>query len=115
MAGCCAVRVEGKNGLDQLKLDLTTEETASAELTNVVAVRNSAQAELTELFKQLFDGPTPDVPGEDEKEDALKKIEHDFNVRQFQFSNEKQAAEFLRDVGRMMNQTLDVPRRSIAL
>lgn len=107
--------LKAKNELQKLKLDLVKAEETSAELAETAIVHDSAQIELDELYNSIFQGYTPDVPGEDEKEAALTLAEHKFNALQLDLCEESQAASFLRDAGAVMMKALDALRDAMAV
>lgn len=60
-------------------------------------MHNSTKSELDALYSRIFDGPTVDILGEDEKENAVKNAEQKFNGAQLRLSTEKQARGVLGD------------------
>jgi hypothetical protein len=80
-----------KKGLEQLKLNLVEAQRHNSELFDVLSVRNATQAELDRLYNSIFGGPSPDIPGEDEKEKAVRQAENNFNTVQLSLSTEQQA------------------------
>lgn len=98
-----------KQALEHLRTNLADATKTHAELTAVASVHNSAQTELDALYASIFDGPTPDIPGEDQKESAVRYAGERFNDTQFTFSTEVQARTILIDA----NKFLDLARLNI--
>jgi hypothetical protein len=102
-----------KRGLEQLKLNLDDAERAQVEFLDIASIRNQCQLELDEIYNQVFDGPTPDVPEEDEKEGAVRKAENDFNIVQLLLSTEKQTVEILWDAQKFLIRAIDDLRQAL--
>lgn len=60
-----------------------------------VARHDNAQTELDRMYNAIFSGPTPDVPGEDEMEQAVKNARDWFQQCEMRFGNENRALETL--------------------
>ncbi|EHK96113.1 hypothetical protein M7I_8198 [Glarea lozoyensis 74030] len=58
--------------------------------------------ELDELYNSLFDGPTPEVPGEDELEEQTKDAEKAFHDAQLRLNTEQQARSTLQDADKSL-------------
>lgn len=56
---------------------------------------DQAQQELDQMYNSIFSGPTPDVPGEDEREHAVYQAREWYNQCETQMRHEKQAMEAL--------------------
>lgn len=56
---------------------------------------DQAQEELDKMYNAIFTGPTPDVPGEDDKEQGVYQARDGFNQCQTQLGNDKHAMEAL--------------------
>ena len=56
---------------------------------------DEAQQELDKMYNSIFSGPTPDVPGEDERENGVYQARDWYNQCQTQLGNEKHALEAL--------------------
>jgi hypothetical protein len=92
-----------KKALEQLRTNLADATKTNADLSAVASVHTSTKAELDQLYKSIFDGPTPSIPGEDEKESAVKDAEEVFNTIQLRLSTEKQARSILLDADKFLN------------
>ena len=95
-----------KKGLEQLKLNLAEAQRQNSELFDLLTVRNATQAELDHLYNSIFGGPSPDIPGEDEKENAVRQAENDFNTVQLRLSTENQAKSILLDVNKYLERAI---------
>ncbi|KAH8650631.1 hypothetical protein BGZ60DRAFT_473895 [Tricladium varicosporioides] len=58
--------------------------------------------ELDVLYKSIFDGPTPGIPGEDEEEHAVRAAEAEFNNKQWKLSTENQTRGTLQDANKFL-------------
>lgn len=58
-----------------------------------IARHDTAQAELDRMYNAIFSGPTPDVPGEDEMEQAVKNARDWFQQCEMRSGNEGRAFE----------------------
>ncbi|TVY82121.1 hypothetical protein LSUE1_G004146 [Lachnellula suecica] len=92
-----------KKSLEQLRINLADATKTNAELSAVASVHSSTKQELDALYKSIFEGPTPDIPGEDEKERVVKSAEENFNGIQLRLSTENQARSVLLDADRFLN------------
>ncbi|TVY16698.1 hypothetical protein LARI1_G003900 [Lachnellula arida] len=86
-----------KNSLEQIRRNLADAVSTNADLHAAAAIHSSAQAELDALYSSVFDGPTPDVPGEDEKEAEVVAAEGTSNALQLSFTAENKAHAVLLD------------------
>ena len=68
-----------------------------------------AQEELDRMYNSIFSGPTPDVPGEDEREHAVHQARDWYNQCQTALGSEKHAVEALQRA----NQQLSGARRDM--
>ncbi|KAL8875633.1 MAG: hypothetical protein Q9198_006038 [Flavoplaca austrocitrina] len=64
------------------------------------------QAELDSLYDSIFAGPSPEFPGEDQKEFAMRQAKDAFNTAKQRHEAELQAVNCLRDAERFMTQAL---------
>jgi len=96
-----------KKELEHLKLNLVEAEKMNAEMQNLAGINGAAQAELNELYKNLFDGPTPAAPEEDEKENAVKQAENNFNVVQMRLNAENHTKAILLDADKFLKRAID--------
>ena len=64
------------------------------------------QAELDSLYNSIFAGPSPEFPGEDQKESAMRQAKDAFNTAKQRHEAEVQAANCLRDAEGFMTQAL---------
>ncbi|OBT53645.1 hypothetical protein VE04_07320 [Pseudogymnoascus sp. 24MN13] len=84
----------------QKKLDLLNQNIAEAtktcaEMETVVATYKQAEYELDSLYKSVFQGPTPDIPGEDQLEGAVYQATTEFNLAQGNVDKGKQVRNLL--------------------
>lgn len=83
------------------KRDEARKQHATLETTNKTHKR--LQSELDALYSSIFAGPTPDFPGEDQKESAVHEAKEAFDFVKQQHEAESQAAKCLVDAqGSMM-------------
>ena len=95
-----------KKGFEQLKLNLAEAERENAALFDVLSVHNATQVQLDSLYKSIFDGPSPDIPGEDDKEGAVRETELNFNAVQLRLSSENQAKAILLDAKKFLERAI---------
>jgi hypothetical protein len=69
----------------------------------VMRVRTTAGLELDALYKSIFDGPTPEIPEEVQKEQEWLQAEFNFNIAGVMLNTEKQADDILVDADKFMN------------
>merc|ERR1712230_342553 len=79
----------------------------NSEFSGVVDVHNNAEKELDALYKSIFDGPTPDIPEEDQKEHAVGQAEQNYNTVSLQLSTEKQARDILTDAEKFLKAAIN--------
>jgi len=79
----------------------------SSRLGDIAGVNGQSHLEMDELYNQIFQGPTPDIPEEDEKENEVRKARVDFNVIQLVLSTEKQVFAILIDADKFLKRSLD--------
>ncbi|KAH6662303.1 hypothetical protein B0J14DRAFT_610771 [Halenospora varia] len=96
------VELQSKRALEELNSKLDEAKRTNRELQEVAAVHEATQKELGALYKSIFDGPTPDVPGEDEKEHAVRAAEAEFNDKQWKLSTENQTRGALQDANKFL-------------
>nr|OQO28484.1 hypothetical protein B0A51_03296 [Rachicladosporium sp. CCFEE 5018] len=84
-----ARREEIARALDVAQVDKQT-------LGQAALQHKTAQTELDQMYAQLFNGPTPEVPGEDQMEQTLQHLILYLDQCQLQFNTEKSAGEALR-------------------
>ena len=80
---------------------------------NIAHVCGAANVEMDELYNQIFQGPTPDIPEEDGKESEVLKVQNDFNIVQLLLSAEKQALNILLDADKFLKRALNDLREAI--
>lgn len=104
-----AVRIEllTKHNLEQLKSKLMAAKEMSAEMKDVAKVNEQTKGELDDLYKSIFSGPTPDFPGEDEKERLTAEAERHFHDTQLRMSTENHGFSILKDADRFLAQALN--------
>lgn len=62
-----------------------------------VKTHDKAQKELDQLYQRIFSGPTPDVPGEDDLEQAVERSKEHFRECQEQLYRNKNASDALNE------------------
>ncbi|KAL8655962.1 MAG: hypothetical protein Q9210_000559 [Variospora velana] len=77
-----------------------------AELEGIYSTHRRLQAELDALHNSIFAGPTPEFPGEDQKEWALRQASDAFNDAKRRHEAKAQAVKCLHDADRFMNDAL---------
>ncbi|RDW89673.1 hypothetical protein BP6252_01705 [Coleophoma cylindrospora] len=104
-----AVEQEFKAKRDQesLKQALATALQQKQELDGVARVNAATQKELDALYAQVFDGPTPEIPGEDEREAALRDAQASFDAASWRFSTEQQAHALLLDADKFLQRAVN--------
>lgn len=104
-----AVRIEllTKHNLEQLNSKLAAATKMSVELKDVAKVNQETKRELDDLYKSIFSGPTPDLPGEDEKERLTAEAERHFHDTQLRMSTENHAFSILKDADRFLSRALN--------
>ncbi|CAG8953898.1 hypothetical protein HYFRA_00010859 [Hymenoscyphus fraxineus] len=72
----------------------------SLSLAQEAAANDVAKKDLDELYKSIFSGETPELPGEDKKEQLVTEAETSFNAVQSRMSTENEAWKALKDAER---------------
>ncbi|OQO07236.1 hypothetical protein B0A48_07806 [Cryoendolithus antarcticus] len=90
-----ARREEIARALDIAQVDKQTLGQAALQYQN-------AQTELDQMYAQLFNGPTPEVPGEDQMEQTVQHLVQYLDQCQQRFNTEKSAGEALRGVEKLI-------------
>lgn len=88
---------ECQKNLDLLNKNLAEAAKTSAEMEKVAATYQKAQSELDTLYKSIFEGPTPEIFGEDQKESAVYEASAKFDAAQGALENEKRSKRMLVD------------------
>ncbi|KAI4105742.1 MAG: hypothetical protein LQ339_003304 [Xanthoria mediterranea] len=78
-----------------------------ATLENTNKTHQRLQSELDALYNSIFAGPTPDFPGEDQKESAMREAKEAYNIAKQQHEAEIQAAKCLEDAETFMLEVLE--------
>ena len=86
---------EVQKKLDLLNQNLAEATKTSADMENVAATYNHAELELDSLYRPVFQGPTPDIPGEDQREAAVYQASTEFNWAQGNVDKGKQVKNLL--------------------
>ena len=94
---------ECQKKLDTLNRNLAEATSTSAEMQKVANTYTQAQAELDQLYKSIFEGPTPDVPGEDQKESALYQATAHFEMLQGNVSKENNIKSLLAETMKFLD------------
>ncbi|KAI4174641.1 MAG: hypothetical protein LQ343_002214 [Gyalolechia ehrenbergii] len=77
-----------------------------AELKQTDTAHKNLQTELDALYNSIFAGPTPEFPGEDQKEWALRQARDAFNDAKRKHEAEAQAVKCLHDANQFMGEAL---------
>ncbi|SMY21675.1 unnamed protein product [Zymoseptoria tritici ST99CH_1A5] len=84
-----------KESRDELAAALAGAEKDHSHLDSEAKRHDKAQAALDALYQSIFDGPTPDVPGEDQMESNLQQAKQHFDQSQAQTGTENMALQAL--------------------
>ncbi|TVY42012.1 hypothetical protein LSUB1_G004077 [Lachnellula subtilissima] len=84
-----------KELLEQLNRDLADATKQNSDFSVIASTHNAAQQELDDLYASLFNGPTPEIPGEDEKEKAVHEAVEFVSAMQAHLDTETQARALL--------------------
>ncbi|KAI4219532.1 MAG: hypothetical protein L6R36_008257 [Xanthoria steineri] len=87
------------------KRDESRKQHATLENTNKTHQR--LQSELDALYNSIFAGPTPDFPGEDQKESAMREAKEAYKIAKLQHEAGIQVAICLEDAERSMREALE--------
>lgn len=98
-----------KEARDELASALQTAETRNLQLQTDAERHEQSQRALDTLYNSIFNGPTPDVPGEDGLEEALVRCREHFEVSQSRLTSDNQALSALAKAG----QSLDMANKGI--
>jgi len=98
-----ALQLQTKKALEHLNNKLAEATKQNANVIDVLRVRTTAGLELDALYKSIFDGPTPEIPEEDQKEQEWLQAETNFNMAGVMLNTEKQAHDILMDADKFMN------------
>ncbi|KFY45653.1 hypothetical protein V494_00851 [Pseudogymnoascus sp. VKM F-4513 (FW-928)] len=94
---------EVQKKLDLLNRNLAEATKTSADMEKVAATYTQAQSELDSLYTSVFQGPTPDIPEEDQREAAVNQASTEFNWAQGTVDKEKQVNNLLMGAMRFLN------------
>ena len=95
-----------KQGLEHLNQNLADATKTSTDFKAIVDVHDNAKAELDALYRSIFDGPTPGIPDEDEKERAVGVAETNYNNVSLHLSTEKQARDVLTEAEKFLKRAI---------
>jgi hypothetical protein len=98
-----AQQLLSKKSLEHLNAKLAEATKKNAEVMDVLRVRTVAGLELDALYQSIFDGPTPEIPEEDLKEQEVLRADNHYNMVGVLLNTEKQAHDILMDADRFMN------------
>ncbi|KXT01004.1 hypothetical protein AC578_4421 [Pseudocercospora eumusae] len=84
-----------KEAREELGQALQKAEQDQTNLQSDTARHDKAQKELDSLYNSIFSGPTPELPGEDQMEENVKKCREFFDQCNAQLDTEKKALEIL--------------------
>lgn len=91
-----------KQGLEHLNSNLADATKTSSEFQSVVELHKTATKQLDTLYKSIFQGPTPEIPEEDVKEQAVQYAEQNYNNVALTLSTEKQTRDILAEAGKFL-------------
>lgn len=97
---------EAEQRRDELKVALDEANKEKASLEKDSATHDTAQKELDQLYQNIFGGPTPEVPGEDDMEQAMDRSREWFKQCEEQLRRDKQAADALKNADGRLRQAL---------
>ncbi|KFY00740.1 hypothetical protein V490_01228 [Pseudogymnoascus sp. VKM F-3557] len=86
---------EVQKKLDLLNQNLAEATKTSAEMGTVAATYKQAEAQLDSLYRSVFEGPTPDIPEEDQREAAVCQASLEYNRAENNVEKEKQVKKLL--------------------
>lgn len=98
--------IECSKKLDTLNQNLADATKTKGELETTLNTYVQSQKELDSLYKSVFGGPTPDVPGEDMREDALNQALSTYDSAQTKLDKEKQVRGILEEAWKFMKAAL---------
>ena len=94
---------ECQRNLDLLNQNLAEATKTSAEMGKVSDTFQKAQTDLDALYKSIFEGPTPDVFGEDQRESAVYEATAQYDAAQGLLDTEKRVKKMLADAYQFLN------------
>ncbi|KAK6439741.1 hypothetical protein LTR95_004043 [Oleoguttula sp. CCFEE 5521] len=83
---------------EEIARALSIAQTDKKALEQAATQHKAAQTELDQMYAQLFNGPNPEVPGEDQMEQTVQHLTQYLEQCQQRFNTEKSAGEALRRV-----------------
>ncbi|TVY87396.1 hypothetical protein LAWI1_G005500, partial [Lachnellula willkommii] len=92
-----------KESIEQLERDLADATKQNSDFSVIASTHNAAQQELDDLYASLFNGPTPEIPGEDDKENAVHEASEIVSAMQAHLDTETQARALLLDAKKALN------------
>ncbi|KAK5175603.1 uncharacterized protein LTR77_000742 [Saxophila tyrrhenica] len=98
---------EAQERREELGRALEEAEKEKKSLESDSAKHDEAQRELDQLYQNIFGGPTPEVPGEDELEQALSRNRDYYQQCQQQAGRDKQAAQTLEQARGRLGQAVN--------
>ncbi|CZT12309.1 uncharacterized protein RAG0_16181 [Rhynchosporium agropyri] len=101
-----ATQLKTKQGLEHLNVNLADATKMSSEFRGVIELHNHAKSELDALYKSLFDGPTPDILEEDEREEDVARAENNYHTVALRLSTEKHARNILTEAEKFLAKAL---------
>ncbi|KXT17658.1 hypothetical protein AC579_9048 [Pseudocercospora musae] len=84
-----------KEGREELGQALQKAESNQTNLQSDTARHDKAQKDLDSLYNSIFSGPTPELPGEDQMEENVKRCREFFDQCNTELDTEKKALEIL--------------------
>ena len=99
--------IQAKSRRDEWVKNRDMERQKCAELQQIAYTHDQLQVELDALYNSIFGGPTPDVPGEDQKEWALREARDNFNTVKQHHEAEMQAFKCLQEANSFMHKAME--------
>lgn len=97
---------EAQERREELGRALEQAEKEKKSLESDVKSHDQAQKDLDQLYQRIFSGPTPDVPGEDDMEQAVERSKEHFRECEEQFHRNKNAADALNEAQNRLRSAL---------
>ncbi|KZV81877.1 hypothetical protein EXIGLDRAFT_779210 [Exidia glandulosa HHB12029] len=99
-------RVKAQNEVSTLKTTLREAKQNVELLSATVARRDDLLREQLRVYSRVFDGPTPEIPQDDQLEWAVRRAEEENNVHQAALDLENQTLSKLRDAKKTLDNCL---------
>lgn len=93
-----------KESREELERALEQAQKDQSQLEGDAQRHDKAQSELDRLYASIFNGPTPDVPGEDQAEQAVQQSKANLDQYQSQYTSEERALAALANADKSLSQ-----------